>query len=380
MNVTSILALSTALISCLAAVGCSADVESELGAAADELASRSRGIELEDASGLKLHLRHSLASASSALKSLERRVTVTRGGESFSASCGVGGRVSASVDETTVRCTKFTSAVDERQSLEFSLVARAGSYSLEGVKLRGAELRDDEATLTGGAGGAVKLAVKYQSTDAKKNPFAAAERVRDALVPLIGKDAFAARENKTRKVRAFEYSLDEYLAATANLQFTVGRNDGYVAVNLLSETFDATSSLVAPSKLAEDVEKALPSQPVCKDGAPTGGSAEKAIQNALSPLGGPELGLSHEVEVSAVPAAVRTKMQRVMREIRARSFGTDYSADVAGAYAVHRSCADDSVVGYAVWGTGSGEPDYHDGIVVGWDTAGNEVVNEEDNG
>ena len=68
-------------------------------------------------------------------------------------------------------------------------------------------------------------------------------------------------------------------------------------------------------------------------------------------------------------------------EINGRTFhGTDYVAELEGFYKIFASETDRTVVGYAAFGWGSGEPDYHDGIVIGFSVEGDRVHHAIDNG
>jgi hypothetical protein len=117
--------------------------------------------------------------------------------------------------------------------------------------------------------------------------------------------------------------------------------------------------------------------PTCSDP----NDLECLVGNAIEPLGEPDLRLCKKVTLEEMPSSVRATAKDVATEIEAREFeGTDYQAEIQGYYAIYQSESDHTIVGYAVWGTGTGEPDYMDGIVVGIDLDGNRVCEMEDQG
>jgi hypothetical protein len=76
-----------------------------------------------------------------------------------------------------------------------------------------------------------------------------------------------------------------------------------------------------------------------------------------------------------LPENVRAALQGAIEEIEYREFeGTDYNAWVDGIYEV---ISGDELVGYAVQGYGTGEPDYNDGMTFGYNLGGGFVSYEE---
>lgn len=107
----------------------------------------------------------------------------------------------------------------------------------------------------------------------------------------------------------------------------------------------------------------------------------EAFGNAVVPLGGADPALTEEVTLAQVPVVVSGKLAVARDEINGRTFhGTDYVAELEGFYKIFASETDRTVVGYAAFGWGSGEPDYHDGIVIGFSVEGDRVHHAIDNG
>ncbi|MDX2091365.1 MAG: hypothetical protein SFX73_26130 [Kofleriaceae bacterium] len=118
---------------------------------------------------------------------------------------------------------------------------------------------------------------------------------------------------------------------------------------------------------------------------PTDGCADGdlacMISNAVAFFGGADPALTKEVQLADMPATVRAEAQRATDEIENRTFeGTDYSAGVVGYYGVYRSATDHTIVAWVVYGTGSGEPDYHDSMIIGIAPDGERVYDEEESG
>lgn len=103
------------------------------------------------------------------------------------------------------------------------------------------------------------------------------------------------------------------------------------------------------------------------------------IGNAVIPLEGANPSLTAEVSFESLPAAVRPAAQNAIDEIEGLSFPA-YEAGVVGIYAVYRSESDHTIVAYVVYGAGSGEPDYHDGMVIGINPAGTRIYYARESG
>jgi hypothetical protein len=370
------------LFSSVAAIACSSPSEPEDGSES-ELSRSRQGLELASSDGtLKVRVRYEIPTdRDSTLRSFNRRVYVQRGGAKVDAHCSVKGELSERRSEIAYVCRKYTSGASDTQRVDFSIVKRGDDYSLEDVKLVGDDLHDAYETIAGDGANRQGLEVVRDSSDAKLNPFAAAARVVDALTPLLGREAYSETDEQSLPITKFSWSLSEYLDATGYIHFAGDRRGGYTHFSLVSGRFDAASRFRSSDAVAKSAEEGLPKAPACVDQGRPATTAKTAIERAFTPLGGPTFGLATEIELRDVPAAVRSKMEAEGRRIEARAFeGTDYSAGVAGYYAIKPSCGSTTTIGYVVWGTGSGEPDYHDGIVIGFDTAGNIVAEEEESG
>ena len=101
---------------------------------------------------------------------------------------------------------------------------------------------------------------------------------------------------------------------------------------------------------------------------------------AITLLGeGVDLRVAEAVALQQVPEAARSAVAAAVTEIEEREFsGTDYQAWLDSIYAIYRSENDHTVLGYAVVGYGTGEPDYNDGVVYGFDVNGNAVFSDQE--
>lgn len=105
-----------------------------------------------------------------------------------------------------------------------------------------------------------------------------------------------------------------------------------------------------------------------------GAPALDAILEAIDPSRGGAAALTNAIEVGDAPASLAGPLSSAVREINERRVpGTDYSAETHAIYEVFATAAKTNVVAYAVYGRGSGEPDYQDAIVIGFDVEGNRV-------
>jgi len=128
--------------------------------------------------------------------------------------------------------------------------------------------------------------------------------------------------------------------------------------------------------LARELKKAgsvdLPTGPV----SVTDRVATAAIEAAITHDGADQK-LTKEVKLAEVPVAVRDALKKAGKEITDAS-NDDYSADVEGYFAVFKSATDKTIVGYAVKGSGTGEPDYQDSFIKGFNLAGKRLVDERE--
>lgn len=105
-----------------------------------------------------------------------------------------------------------------------------------------------------------------------------------------------------------------------------------------------------------------------------------AVANAISLYDGANPDLTTRVDLADIPAAPRASLELETAALAERFPDTDYEAEVEGYYAIHPAPGDDTIVAYAMYAWGSGEPDYHDWILVGVDLDGNVVHSDEDSG
>lgn len=136
---------------------------------------------------------------------------------------------------------------------------------------------------------------------------------------------------------------------------------------------------------SNDAESAVQQNELTAPGAKTPSPADEEVRRvidaAVSPLDGANPALTKAITLSEAPLAVRAALVAASKEIKARTFeGTDYEAWVEGVYVVYASPAKDRVVAYVVHGLGSGEPDYNDGLVIGFDLSGRRIYDNEDGG
>ncbi|MBN2358737.1 MAG: hypothetical protein JXR83_04745 [Deltaproteobacteria bacterium] len=108
---------------------------------------------------------------------------------------------------------------------------------------------------------------------------------------------------------------------------------------------------------------------------------ETMVELACSPTFGADAKLTRRIGLVEVPAAVRREFEKSAAEFAARSVAgvMGYSARIEGYYAIYKSETDHRVVGYAIYGVGDGEPDYHDGMVNAFDVRGKCVYSAESN-
>ncbi len=102
------------------------------------------------------------------------------------------------------------------------------------------------------------------------------------------------------------------------------------------------------------------------------------IANAVDLGDGANPLLTRELTLAALPVAVRGPARAATDELEQTDPDLDYSASVHGYYAVYRSQDDHTIVAYALWATGSGEPDYQDATVIGFGLDGARVYHEHD--
>jgi hypothetical protein len=105
-----------------------------------------------------------------------------------------------------------------------------------------------------------------------------------------------------------------------------------------------------------------------------------AIANAIDFYEGADPNLTTKVELEDIPEKAAETLAAEAALLNERFPGTDYQAEVQGYYAIHPTVGVDTVVAYAFYAWGWGEPDYHDWIIYGVDVNGNVVYEEEESG
>jgi hypothetical protein len=142
-----------------------------------------------------------------------------------------------------------------------------------------------------------------------------------------------------------------------------------------------TSLTGCAADAAKDAEPYVQVEGSLRGGSPKAEDVARRIEAAVSALDGANPALTKRITVGEAPEAVRGALTKASEQIKARRFaGTDYVAWVEGIYVVYASPAKDRVVAYVVHGLGSGEPDYNDGLVIGFDGEGRRIYEHEDGG
>jgi hypothetical protein len=302
----------------------------------------------------------------------ETSVTVARGSVEFDAYCSVSGHVDAASKESVITCAKYKDMVTDNDRLRFEIVERGGAYAVRGAQLTGTDLVEERATLVGNHGDAsFPLQLTMGSVEPRRNPLVTAHTLGDVLGGLVGQTVYDFTAKASRPVKSLDYTISWNFMGGATMKFSDGPGSEDVSFSLVQHGFDASSPLLSSLELAQSVDNAIPKAPRCDTTQAPVVSPEDATVWALSPLGGPAFGFTHEVTLSSLPPAVAAELLRAGEDIASRSIeGTNYSASVNGYYAIARSCSDPTVVYYGVWGGGSssepGEdrPDYEDGTVI----------------
>jgi hypothetical protein len=108
---------------------------------------------------------------------------------------------------------------------------------------------------------------------------------------------------------------------------------------------------------------------------------EGMVELACSPTFGADPKLTRPINLAEVPTAVQREFTASAADFAARSVDgvLGYKMQVEGFYAIYKSETDHSVVAYAIYGTGKGEPDYHDGAFYAFDPRGKCVYFAESN-
>lgn len=108
---------------------------------------------------------------------------------------------------------------------------------------------------------------------------------------------------------------------------------------------------------------------------------EGMVELACSPTFGADPKLTRPIGLDAVPTAVRREFECSAADFAARTVDgvMGYKMAVEGFYAIYKSETDHSVVAYAIYGTGKGEPDYQDGAFYAFDSQGKCVYFAESN-
>lgn len=303
---------------------------------------------------------------------------------SFDCYCSASGEIGANGASSTVSCTKYNKNQDH--NLDFEVSLKDGQYRLQNVARSSTKALTKEYKVLVGSSTKSwwKLNKTFASEALDENPFAAPGLAADLLAPHLGAKAYDESTQTEQPIVGFSYRVDEYFGVSGEVKFKADEYGTSYDFTLLNERYELSSGFAALDVLAARVVEALPTAPVCQEDGPIGSATNPvpSIINAfLSPLSGPSFGLSHEVTLAQVPTAAKSAVQTAMNEIDNRSFeGSDYEASVWGIYAIHRSCANSSIVAYVVYGGGAGEPDYHDAIVIGIDLTGKRVHDEEEDG
>ncbi len=388
------------LMAASAAVACAPESEvgsTELGAQDAAVSGTKKGLKLrgiDDNTALKIDLGMEFGTdtGTGGLHTHLTRAFVSRkGSKAFNAYCSISAELRTDGSTTTASCKKYTDAVDFDQMLTFDVVLFDGFYGVNNVELHGDELKDEFDALSGGGIAAnepmeIPLEKKKSVHSLTSNPFEAPYVIFNALSPLFGKRAYSEDAGKESPMVGFRFDVNEYFDATVLVQLEGQKvlTELTDRLSMLEEPRKFDSGFVSAEELAERAEDAVPRLVACDNGGPAGTIEDPvpAIENSFTPLSGPDSERAFEVvDLDLLPEAVREALQDAATEIEARSFdGTDYEAQVEGYYGVWASCAGAPVVAYVVWGVGAGEPDYHDGIVIGIDLNGNRVYEYEDNG
>ncbi len=210
---------------------------------------------------------------------------------------------------------------------------------------------------------------------------AAARAARSALVKAQGHDtkdlligvlsAYDAGLNADKVLRGIAAD-GKISTAEARSLASLDVSQASVRARLFGALDSKDLSWTAGSK--DVVEAVLPAR-----GALTAAELVAHLERAVSPMGGADAQRTREVKLEDVPAAVRQALEATTKEIEAKSFeGTDFTAGVDGYYAVFKSPEDRTIVGYAIVGSGSGEPDYQESLVYGFDLTGKLVHEAEE--
>jgi hypothetical protein len=207
--------------------------------------------------------------------------------------------------------------------------------------------------------------------DAKTDPFTLASEVSATLGSFIGGKVYYDDVEDKLTVRALSFDIAHDMTvgvyATLSKSGSIGVSTPQ-RVSLLSNAGELASGYASATTLLGRIDTAF-------NGAPPPDDLSEAIALAISPLDGPNTALAKAIEVTDVPTdELWEALSDAGQSIEERSFeGTDYEASVYGYYAIYLSPGDDEPVAYVVWGGGSGEPDYHDGVVIGFDVDANQV-------
>jgi len=104
---------------------------------------------------------------------------------------------------------------------------------------------------------------------------------------------------------------------------------------------------------------------------------DRLISDPLTNQDGMKLEVLEPISYWDLPQELKPSFVVAMLEVQDRTFpGTDYSASIDGIYAIYRSASDQTVVAYALNAYGSGEPDYNEQMVFGFDLEGNRVFEQ----
>lgn len=344
-----------------------------------------RGARLVDASGDLIVTVQSFDGVQQNTKNQRfTRVTIARGDDEKGYWCGRKGLVTGTSQTVRLTCGDYAATVsnDDDEAFSFEVVMRdedgGTTYGVEAIDYvgDGTFFGDDVERLVGQVTNWSWPSFDDIPLDADKrdtltrDPFTMMTTTLDKLTGLFGTELYSEWDEETFKVRRISIDVDN------DSEF--GLNAANMGGDVSATMPERLSLLRYPGKLGGGYVNGDELIQRVQDGFATNASVIDAIDAAISPLGGPVDGLAREVALADVPAALEDALKTAAQEIEARTFaGTDYEAEVFGFYAIYTSPSASDPIAYVVWGGGFGEPDYHDGIVIGFDLGGEQVYAAE---
>jgi len=203
------------------------------------------------------------------------KVTVKRADQSFTAWCDSAVRDRGEDRLISVSCALGASTVsgDDDESLGFA-IERTGrgdtvTYTLGQIVYSGdGTFLGEEADILMGPDRAdddIPLTPRREGTSTKRDPFALAAFVDEALAPLIDQPAYSEELRASIAIKGYSFSLSNAMDATITLALT---DEGWSAVDivmdpisLLSTAGNLASGLVDAEMLAGRALDAVPQQP-----------------------------------------------------------------------------------------------------------------------